>query len=113
MMQSSRRFIAKVPTQSSIDVLYEDRDFIVFNKPTGLLVVPTPKGEKSTLVNIVNREFRKKEETPLYPCHRIDRDTSGAIIFFLSLKCLDFYYFPGDRDQKIELSHADFGIAFI
>ena len=44
---------------------------LVVDKPTGLLTVPTPKKELRTLTSILN----------LYPCHRLDRDTSGAIIY--------------------------------
>lgn len=55
---------------------------MVFDKPSGLLVIATPKKEKNTLVNIVNHQFSSEDNTPkLYPCHRLDRDTTGAIIF--------------------------------
>ena len=65
-----------------IHVLYEDQACIVFDKPPGLLVVPTPKNEQKTLVNIVNHQYAERSvEGRLYPCHRLDRDTSGAIIF--------------------------------
>ena len=66
---------------SPIEVLYEDPYVIVFDKPPGLLVIPTPKGEKNTLISLVNRQCRSQEDKTLHPCHRIDRDTSGAIIF--------------------------------
>ncbi|HQP10035.1 MAG TPA: RNA pseudouridine synthase [Candidatus Omnitrophota bacterium] len=65
-----------------IKILYEDDHYIVFDKPAGLLVIPTSKNEKRTLVNIVNQQYAAGEGTPkLHPCHRIDEDTSGAIIF--------------------------------
>jgi len=65
-----------------IDVLYEDESCVAFNKPAGLLVVPTPKQEKDTLVDIVNRQQRAIGSDPkLFPCHRLDRDTSGVILF--------------------------------
>lgn len=63
-------------------MLYEDDCYIVFEKPAGLLVIPTPLGEKNTLVHIVNTPSAVSGGSPrLYPCHRLDRDTSGAIIF--------------------------------
>jgi len=62
-----------------IEVLYEDGQFIVFDKPAGLLVIPTPKKEKRTLVSIVNEQ--NDEAHNLHPCHRLDKETSGAIIF--------------------------------
>ena len=39
-----------------IPVLYEDENCLVFNKPSGLLVIPTDKNEDHTLVNIVNQQ---------------------------------------------------------
>ena len=64
-----------------IAVLYEDDDYVVFEKPAGLLVVPSPKKEKNTLLTRVNRQFPSEKEFRLYPCHRLDRDTSGVILF--------------------------------
>ena len=62
-----------------VPVLYEDNACIVFNKPAGLLTIPTTKNEDHTLVNYVNQQY----QTPgtLHPAHRLDRDTSGVIIF--------------------------------
>lgn len=52
-------------------MVYEDDWLLVVNKPSGLLTIPTPKKEKRTLTSILN----------LYPCHRLDRETSGLIIY--------------------------------
>ncbi|MDE2028016.1 MAG: RNA pseudouridine synthase [Candidatus Omnitrophica bacterium] len=69
----------------NIPVLYEDGHCLVFNKPPGLLVVPSEKNERHTLESIVN-EGRGKQEH-LYPAHRIDRDTSGVILFAKGREC--------------------------
>ncbi len=66
---------------SLIPILYEDKDFVVFDKPCGLLVVPDPKGLAMTLEHIVNEQCPLTENGRLYPCHRLDRETSGVIIF--------------------------------
>lgn len=63
-----------------IDIVYEDQGYIVFNKPSGIVVIPTPKKETRTLVSLVNQQF-KQADCLLHPCHRLDRDTSGLIIF--------------------------------
>ncbi len=55
----------------NIPIIYEDEWLLVADKPSGLLSVPTPKNEKRTLTSILN----------LYPCHRLDRETSGLIIY--------------------------------
>jgi Pseudouridylate synthases, 23S RNA-specific len=62
-----------------IPVLYEDDDCIAFDKPSGLLVIPTDKNEQRTLVSIVNAQYAKSGY--LHPAHRLDRDTSGVILF--------------------------------
>ena len=66
--------------QRSIKVLHEDKFLIVFDKPAGIVVIPSPKKEKRTLVNLVNEEYGPSE-VRLHPCHRLDQQTSGAIIF--------------------------------
>ena len=74
-----------VPQDIPLDIVYEDGDVIVVNKPVGMVVHPAPGHSDGTLVN-----------APLYHCgntlsgingtlrpgivHRIDRDTSGLII---------------------------------
>ncbi len=65
-----------------IEVLYQDEFYIAFNKPAGLLVIPSPHKEKKTLISIVNAQFPSGEiQGRLHPCHRLDRDTSGVILF--------------------------------
>ncbi len=54
---------------------------MAFDKPPGLLTVPTPKDEKNTLTSIVNQEYAKEDQGRLHPCHRLDRDTSGVILY--------------------------------
>lgn len=67
--------------QRIIPVLYEDESYIVFDKPAGVLVIPAPGEKKQTLVDIVNRQYAAAQGWKLHPCHRLDRETSGAIIF--------------------------------
>jgi RluA family pseudouridine synthase len=63
----------------NIPIVFEDNYLVVLDKPSGLLVIPTPKKEKRTLSSILNDEHYKG--THFYPCHRIDRDTSGLIVY--------------------------------
>ncbi len=63
-------------------IVYEDEHIIIINKSPGLLVVPTPKGEINTLTDLLNQELdRRGALANAYPCHRIDRETSGLIIY--------------------------------
>ena len=68
--------------KTSIEILYEDKDCIIFHKPPSLLVIPTDKNEERTLVSLVNQQ--KTDSAYLYPAHRLDRDTSGVILFVKS-----------------------------
>ena len=72
-----------------IDIIYEDNYFIGINKPSGLLSVSTDKREIDTAFNIVKNYVKGK----LYVLHRLDRDTSGILLF-----C---------KDEKIKNSMQD------
>ena len=74
-----------VPQNIPLDIVYEDEDVVVVNKPVGLVVHPAPGHPDGTLVNAllyhcgaglsgINGELRPGI------VHRIDRDTSGLII---------------------------------
>ena len=55
---------------------------MVVNKPAGLLTIPTPKNETRTLTSILNEDLEKRGLSyRLHPCHRLDRETSGLIIY--------------------------------
>lgn len=66
----------------NIPVAYEDDWLLVVDKPSGLLVVPTPKNESRTLTSILNEDAKERNLSyRLHPCHRLDRETSGLIIY--------------------------------
>ncbi len=66
----------------TIKVLFEDPYYIAFDKPAGLLVISAPGRKERTLSEIVNNELKKKSACfRMHPCHRIDRETSGLILF--------------------------------
>jgi 23S rRNA pseudouridine1911/1915/1917 synthase len=63
-------------------ILYEDDWIIVIDKPSGMLVIPTPKQEKNTLTDLLNKDLDSRGIGPnAHPCHRIDRETSGLIVY--------------------------------
>jgi RluA family pseudouridine synthase len=62
--------------------IYEDEWLMVIDKPSGMLVIPTPKKETDTLTDILNRDLNARGAGPnAYPCHRLDRETSGLIVY--------------------------------
>lgn len=65
-----------------IPVVYEDDWLLVLDKPSGLLAIPTPKKELRTLTSILNEDLKAKSKPfRAHPCHRLDRETSGLIIY--------------------------------
>ena len=67
---------------SGFRIVYEDDHIIVADKPAGMLVIPTPNGESNTLTALLNRELDARGiEANAHPCHRLDRETSGLIIY--------------------------------
>jgi 23S rRNA pseudouridine1911/1915/1917 synthase len=65
----------------NIPIAYEDAWLVIVDKPAGLLTVPTPRNERRTLESVLNEERRRPEEPQWFPCHRLDRETSGLLIF--------------------------------
>lgn len=82
--EEEAKVLKAVPQDIKLDILYEDSDVIVVNKPQGMVVHPAPGNPDGTLVNAL-----------LYHCkdlssingvirpgivHRIDKDTSGILV---------------------------------
>ncbi len=67
---------------SGLHLLYEDASLVVVNKPAGLLTVPLPSqpGE-SSLFDRVKGHLRSLGKREPLIVHRIDRDTSGIVVF--------------------------------
>ena len=86
-----------------IPILYEDKDVVVINKPAGLIVHPDIKTKEKTLVDWILKKYPKIKNVGepillsdgtkiLRPgiVHRIDRDTSGALIVAKNQKAYEF-----------------------
>ena len=73
-----------IPEDIPLDVLYEDGELLVVNKPAGLVVHPAPGHRKGTLVNALLHRWRGERAglERLRPgiVHRLDRDTSGVLV---------------------------------
>ncbi|WP_165006184.1 MULTISPECIES: RluA family pseudouridine synthase [unclassified Enterococcus] len=63
-----------------IQVLYEDEQLIIVNKPAGMKTHPNEPTETDTLLNHLAAYLAKNEQRP-YVVHRLDKETSGAILF--------------------------------
>ena len=67
-----------------LTILHEDKDVIVVEKPCGLLTMGTERDKTRTAHTILNDYVRKgdsRSRNRIYIVHRLDRDTSGILIF--------------------------------
>lgn len=66
----------------NIDIIYEDKDIIVINKPSGLLSISNAKEKNNTAFKMVREHVRKEnKKTFLFTIHRLDEETSGVLMF--------------------------------
>lgn len=77
---------------SKIEILYEDKDVIVVNKPSGLLTIATENEKEKTLYHLVS-EYTKKsnKNNRIFIVHRLDKETSGIVIFAKNEKIKNLY----------------------
>jgi 23S rRNA pseudouridine955/2504/2580 synthase/23S rRNA pseudouridine1911/1915/1917 synthase len=57
-------------------IIFENNDFVVVDKPSGLLSIPDREGDEVSLKRILKDKYGE-----IYTVHRLDKDTSGLIIF--------------------------------
>ena len=67
----------------NLDIIYEDENILVINKPVNLEVT----GENS-LTNIIHEKYTEDIYKPM-PCHRLDRNTTGLVLFAKNEESLD------------------------
>src|ERR1700749_88727 len=58
------------------EILFENDSFIALNKPAGLLSIPDREGKEPSL-----KSWLKEKYGNIFTVHRLDRETSGVIIF--------------------------------
>ncbi len=68
--------------RKKLNIIYEDKSIIVINKPAGILTVSTPKEKERTLYHEVSDYVKKSNpKLKIYIVHRLDKDTSGIVMF--------------------------------
>jgi len=75
---------AEILEVSGMGVVYEDDAIIVINKPSGLLTIATEKEKKETAYYLLNAYFKERDPSRpdrIFIVHRLDRETSGLIVF--------------------------------
>lgn len=91
MPKSRKKF--KAPPKKfqprGLSILFEDHDILVVDKASGLLTVSTDKIKKNTAYYLLNDYVKKgnrKSRNRIFIVHRLDRETSGVIVFAKSEK---------------------------
>lgn len=70
-----------IPVKMNLDILYEDDDYIALNKEYNVATHPTAGHLDDTLANGVVHHLLDKGYTSIHPVNRLDKTTSGVIIF--------------------------------
>lgn len=70
-----------LPVRLPLDIVYEDEDLLVINKPAGMPIHPSMNNYDNSVANALAWYFQKKEVPFVFRCiNRLDRDTSGLAI---------------------------------
>ena len=71
--------------RGGIEILYEDKEIVVIEKPAGLLSVATDFDKRSAH-DILKRRYHRAQ---VFPVHRLDQDTSGILVFAYTERAKD------------------------
>ena len=68
------------PQEPCVDVVWEDNDLLVVNKPADLVCHPTKTDEYSSLIGRARLHLKPTPESPPHLINRLDRETSGLVL---------------------------------
>ena len=78
----SKNEVGLQDTDVHLDILYEDEDLLIVNKPAGVAMHPAHGHFGDTLTDMVAAHFREKgEERQIRSIGRLDKETSGVVVF--------------------------------
>ena len=91
--------INKYNKSKNIKIIYEDKDIIVVDKPYNLLTISN--GKELSLYNLVSEYVKEKnKKNKIFIVHRLDKDTSGLIVFAKNLKTKNFLQNNWDKVER-------------
>lgn len=82
--------INKKKANNNINIIYEDNDIIVIDKPSKILTISNKNEKVNTLYRMVS-DYLRKEHKKVFIIHRLDFDTSGIIMFAKSQRVQKLY----------------------
>jgi len=90
---------------NTLTILYQDKDIIAIDKPAGLLSVGTTQETKQHALTILRNQLSKgRKKIQLFPVHRLDRDTSGILLFATSKETREAIMSKWASSKKIYLA---------
>ena len=99
-----------VQTTNKLEIIYQDKDLIAINKPAGLLSVGTTQENKQHALAILRTQLSRGKKSnngnsvKLWPVHRLDRDTSGILLFATSKEMREAVMANWGRSEKVYLA---------
>lgn len=88
-----------------LEIIYQDKEIIAINKPAGLLSVGNATESKQHALAILRNQLsRGKNQVKLWPVHRLDRDTSGILLFATSKEMREAVMDKWGVSEKIYLA---------
>jgi 23S rRNA pseudouridine1911/1915/1917 synthase len=91
-----------------LEILYSDHDLIAINKPAGLLSVGNAKESQQHALALLRHQLsHRSRDIKLWPVHRIDRDTSGVLLFATSREMREAVMAKWDAAEKIYYAIVD------
>ena len=82
-----------------INIIYEDDDILVINKPAGLLTIGTNKEKEFTLYHFASNYLKEKNKNnKIFIIHRLDKETSGIVIFAKNQKTKNIFQNSWDKN---------------
>ncbi len=89
-MRPTQQSMAFQPEAMDLQVVYEDEDLLVINKPAGLVVHPAPGNWTGTLLNgLLARDEKARQVPRAGIVHRLDKDTSGLMVVARNRSTMD------------------------
>jgi len=97
-------------TNRKLEIIHQDKDLIAINKPAGLLSVGTTQENKQHALALLRTQLSRGKKTnngsavKLWPVHRLDRDTSGILLFATSKEMREAVMANWGKSEKVYLA---------
>ncbi len=93
------------PLATGHSPIYIDDDLVAIDKPAGLLSVATDREQTRTALSVIRRSLsRPGHSASLWPVHRLDRETSGVLLFARSKEICDSIQSRWTEAEKVYLA---------